>query len=158
MKRYEFKNSKQMVNGLGIYLKKALDDVAEICMNQLKQNIEDNMYSWTPKKYKRTNQILKSISKTKTIKVNNLYVAKVYFDAEKIKPVIREGNTWNAHADFWGNEISGSDILNWLDRGTENKYYSHEGYEFMEEIFVWLDQELNNLFREHISKYGLQLK
>lgn len=158
MKKYRFKNSTQMANGLGIYVQKALNDACDECMLQLKTNIENSMYSWTPQQYKRTDQVIKSISRTKVVKNGNSYTATVYFDTKKIVPVINQGSQWNAHADFWGNSVSGSDILNWLDRGTENDYYSHEGYEFMEEIFVWLDKELNSLLKKYLSKHGLRLK
>lgn len=158
MKQYKFKNSSQMMNGLGAYLQKTLNDIADVVLEQLKTNIEGSIYSWTTKRYNRTGDVLRSISRTKVSKDNkNQYSVIIYFDVNKIQPEIRDGNTWNAHADFWGNEVSGGDLLNWLDRGTENRFYSHEGYEFMEEIFVWLDIELNYLFKEHIKKYGLKI-
>lgn len=154
MSTYKFSNMKQLRNTMNKYLKEILDEVANDCMSQLIINVSSSMYSWTPSRYKRTNEVLNSISRTKVESVNGMFVVKIYFDTAKIKPHIYSGSTWNAHADFWGNTVGGEDILNWIENGTDNKYYSHEGYEFFKETLEWVSLEINGLFRTALKNRG----
>lgn len=151
---YKFSNMKQLKNTMNKFLKQVLSEVADECIAKLIENVNDTMYEWTPSRYKRTNEVLKSISRTKVEDINGISVVRVYFNTSKIKPHVYAGSTWNAHADFWGDTVSGEDILNWIESGTKNKYYSHDGYEFFKETLEWVNSEINILFKESLRNKG----
>ena len=144
-------------------MKQTLDRCAFDTMEELKASVEDHMYSWSPKKYKRTKMFLESISKTKAEKDGGTYVCRVYFDADKIEAVIRMPNEWNAHASFSGEPVA-EGIIYWMEYGnasedgTPNPYYEHEGYGFIRDTREWLQYELDNLFKKNAKRLGVPIK
>lgn len=157
MATYKFKNMKQLKNTVNKYIGESLNEVADICLLELRNNVKENIYSWTPSKYKRTYEVLNSISRTKVESVSGMMTVKIYFDTQKIKPHVYGGNTWNAHADFWGNTVDGNDILNWLENGTENEYYSHPEYGFFKETVEFIYHEINILFKKALRNNGFKV-
>ena len=81
----------------------------------------------------------------------------VYFNPQKIVPKIYEGAKWNAHADFWGNSIEAHTLIKWLEEGTNNKYYSHEGYGFFKDTVEFIQSNLNEMVRTELIKLGFIL-
>lgn len=143
-------------------IKLILSDCAEKAIEELTQNILDSVYDWQPKVYKRSYQLLEAISRTEVVKnVTGSYICEVYFDYKKMQPIINEG-TWNNHADFWGgwitDEKSSSDLVNWLENGTNNKWYSHESYGFIRDTVEYMKNEFTNLFKSYARRNGLDLK
>lgn len=156
MAKYRFKNLQQLNNYLEDRTQKALNKVAIIAMEKLKENVNNSVYGWTPKKYIRTGMLLNAISKTEATKtLSGRYTVEIYFDYLKLQPVINEYG-WNSHADFWGgwisNDQSSSDIVNWLENGTNNKYFSHPAYGFIKDTIVELKAEYANIFREKLKE------
>ena len=157
MATYKFKNMKQLKNTMNTYLKKTLNEVADQCLSELRDNVKENIYSWTPSKYKRTYDVLNSITRTNVESNSGLMTVRIYFDTNKIEPHIYSGSAWNAHADFWGNTVDGYDILNWLENGTDNEYYSHPSYSFFKDTIEWLHHEINGLFKKALQNKGLKV-
>lgn len=154
MTTYKFKNMKQFNNTVNKFLKNALDEVADQCFLELKASVSENIYSWTPSKYKRTKEVLDSITRTRVEANNGRFVVKIYFDTDKIQPHVYNGSAWNAHADFRGNTVDGRDILNWLENGTDNEYYSHPAYKFFSDTIEWLYGEMDVLFKKALQNNG----
>lgn len=139
----------------------SLEKCADLAMDRLTQNVLDTVYDWQPKQYKRTYQLLESISRTEVAKVYGEYVAEIYFDYKKMQPIINDG-TWNSHADFYGswvnNEQSASDLVNWLEYGTENVYYSHEAHGFLKETIEWIQKEYRKIFKAYARQCGMPIQ
>lgn len=156
MAQYKFSNSKQLMNGVGAYIEKALNQVAIEVLNELKHNVQSRIYDFEPYQYDRTYQVIKSISKTAVKKSSNgMYEAIIYFDSMLIEPIIYSGGTWNAHADFLGNEVDGNDIIKWLDGGTNNKFYSHIKTDFWKDTIEWVNREYSRMFKQKIQVMGI---
>ena len=117
MSTYKFKNLKTLNNYLNKKISIALDNVASITLEKLKENVNNSVYSWTPKQYERTYQLLNAISKTKPINNNGKYTVEIYFDPLKIQPILNPYG-WNAHASFKGewtaNSTTSYTLISWL--------------------------------------------
>lgn len=158
MAKYTFQNKKQLLTTLNNQFKKTLDNVAKRCLEELEERVARNMYEhYTPTVYRRTIDIFDSISKTEVIRDKNEFLVAVYFNPQKIVPKIYEGAKWNAHADFWGNPIEAHTLIKWLEEGTNNKYYSHEGYEFFKDTVEFIQSNLNEMVRTELIKLGFTL-
>lgn len=150
MAKYKFTNVKQIEKYLEKMVVIGLDEVAEITKQKLIDTVENRLYdAWTPEMYERTGWLLQSISKTKVVKVYGRYVVEIYFDTRTMQPQLRYPN-WNAHADFWG-EWQGDKIAKWIEEGTENRYYEHDGIWAVRDTILWIKKEFNRLFREALQ-------
>lgn len=160
MTKCNFKNIGQLELYMDKKIRTTIDRCAMLAMDRLAQNMIDSVYDWQPEQYSRTYQALEAISRTEVVKVYGKYVVEIYFDYKKMQPEIRSGS-WNAHSDFWGewinNEQSASDIINWLENGTDNKYYSHPAYVFIKETVQWLQKEYVKIFKAYARQNGMNL-
>lgn len=158
MAKVQIKNYRQLEEYMSKKIKLALDECANQALDKLTQNVLDSVYDWQPSRYKRSYQLLQAISRTEVNKVYNRYVVEIFFDYTKMQPII-VGNGWNKHADFGGswitNEKSSADLVNWLEHGTNNKYFSHPEHGFIKDTVEWLNNELNDIFIRYITKYGV---
>lgn len=159
--KFNFSNFKQ----LELYMEKkiiqTLDKCADLAMDRLTQNIIDSVYDWQPKQYERTYQLLESVSRTEVKKIYDRYVVEIYFDYKKMQPIIVE-NKWNKHADFYGNwiqnEQSASDLINWLEYGTENKWFSHDEHRFYRDTLEWIQKEYRKIFKAYAKQSGAPIE
>lgn len=161
MAKIQIKNYKQLEEYANRKIKQTLDKCADVAMDVLTQNIIDTVYDWQPSRYERTYQLLQAVSRTQVNKVYGRYVVEIFFDYTKMQPILNAG-AWGSHTDFYGNwitnEQSASDIVNFLEYGTNNKYFSHPSHGFIKKTIEWLDVELNNIFKDHIIKIGVPIK
>lgn len=156
--KFNFSTYRQLEMYMENRLKKILNECAREAMEELKANIEENLYSWTPRKYERTRMFIDSVSKTKATKVGDRYECKIYYDTDKIRSIIRMPNSWNAHANF-DNEWIGDELIYWLEYGTpDNPYYQHPEYGFVRETLEWLQTEYKKMFKDKARKYGVPIE
>lgn len=109
--------------------------LAKEAENVLKDFTATNLYeAYDPKKYNRTNDLIRSITKTKSKKVyGDRYTATVYFDSSKIKAIPPTSSEWGKHTDFKGNSRV-KEVIGWMEEGTSPLYSSkgnliYEGHE-----------------------------
>lgn len=161
MAKLRIRNYRQLEDYMGKKIKLALDECANQALDKLTQNIIDSVYDWQPSRYKRSYQLLQAVSRTEVNKVCDRYVVEIFFDYTKMQPIITD-NGWNKHADFYGNwinnEQSSADLVNWLEYGTKNRYFSHPEHGFIKDTIEWLNNELNDMFRVYITKVGVPIK
>lgn len=159
--KVQIKSYKQLEEYMAKKIKLALDECANQALDKLTQNVVDSVYDWQPSRYKRSYQLLQAISRTEVKKVYDGYVVEIFFDYTKMQPIVVE-NGWNKHADFYGNwinsEYSSADLVNWLEHGTNNKYFSHPEHGFIKDTVEWLNNELNDMFKRYITNVGVPIK
>lgn len=156
--QYEFKSLKQFNVFAEKIIKNSLDEISSNVLEKLKYNVENRLYdAWTPEMYSRTGELLKSISKTKVTKVYGYYVVKIFYDTDKIHPYITDDNKWNKHADIYGENIS-EYIPLWIEYGTENSFYNHDGINAIHDTFEWISKEYNRMFKETLKYKGIKIE
>lgn len=157
MANYKFTNTKQIEKYLEKQIIKALTEVADVVRQRLYDTVKNRLYdAWTPSQYKRTMELLKCISHTKVKKVYGSYVVNIYYDTKKIHPYVSDDARWNKHADFWGEDVS-EYIPLWIEYGTDNQYFSHDGILAVEDTLEWISREYNRLFKEALLYKGIPL-
>lgn len=159
---HKFNNIKSLFAYMDNKIKRSLDDIGKEVMAKLRYNVNHSVYDWTPARYERTRQVLESISRLEAAWAGGRYVAEVYFDPMKIRPIIQSGK-WNAHASFGGRwamgDIAGSNLIAWLERGTpDNPYFQHEAHGFIKETVGWIEGEYLMLFRRELEKNSVPCK
>lgn len=158
MASYQFKDYKQLEKYMRLKMQEVLEMCATVTLNELKAMVSENIYSWKPREYERTNMLIESISKTEVKNAGNTYQCKIYFDVNKIQSVIRMPDSWNAHADFNGN-FAGDDLIGWLEYGTPtNPYYQHPEYRFIRDTYEWLCDEYMTIFKKNAKKLGVPIE
>ena len=157
MAKYQFRNMKQLKNGIDVQIKNILNNLTNDVYNELYNNVKENIYEWQPSKYSRTMQVLESISKTKILHTGSGYKVYIYFDVDKIVPEYRMPNEWNAHASFDNSEVDGNDLLGWLEYGTDSMFYSHSESKFYRDTLEWLYYEFNTMVKTKLIKCGFKI-
>lgn len=128
--------SKLAVDIRNAIMKEAFD----ACKNALIDQISRTVYTGKPAEYVRTMELLKAVDITNISVSGGQASFTLLINATKLGVHIRH-DTWNAHADFKGNDVRESIPL-WLDEGTNNKYYSHEAHGFFDKTYDQLDTQL----------------
>lgn len=157
---YNFSNTNQLKKYMDKMSREGLEYCAWRAENMLRKLLEDRLYDlYDPIMYDRTFELLNSISHSDIIKLNNgTYCVEIYYDVSKIRsyPRTTGGLTynWGQHTSFNNEDVSRW-IPKWIELGTDNKYYSHEGTHSMEDTKKWISKEYNRLFRLALKiKYG----
>lgn len=164
---YNVSNFQQLKDYINKNIEKVLTRIADSTLSKLKENVEKTVYS-NPQSdfYKRTRQILNSISRTDIVYRNGGYSVEIYFDALTIQPIIRNNNL-NAHADFSENyvvkqtytgSISYDNLIAWLEFGTPgNKVHQHPENKFLRDTITWIKQEYKTMFIKEMKNLGISI-
>lgn len=149
---YNFSNSNQLKRYMDKMIREGLEYCAWRAENMLRKLLEERLYDfYDPKMYERTYELLNSISHSNIIKLNNgTYYVEIYYDTDKIRsyPRTSDGWTykWGQHTSFNNEDVS-SWIPTWIELGTNNGHYPHNGTHSMEDTKKWISKEYNRLFR-----------
>lgn len=132
-----------------------IQQTAEEVEQMVRDYVMQTLYSLHPYEYDRTYEFVNSIVHTKPIRIKNGWMVEIYYDTDLIKATYVE-NGWNQHMSFSGEDVSTSIPL-WLEYGTDNPYYSHEGINAMKTIATW-DVLIKKKLVEYLRKNGLNAK
>jgi len=136
-------------------VKYALQRTGKEVEQMVKDYIMQEMYSIMTSDYTRSYEFINSVSHTNVEIIGNMFKVTVYFDTDKIKPHIIDGE-WNQHADFYGNDVSDSLVL-WIEEGTSNQFYSHPGINSMETVGSWT-KKIKQGLEAHLVSTGLNVR
>ena len=127
----QIKTYPQLFAALEKRIELALQKVAEKVEEIITQYVMDNLYQdYEPTNYLRTYDYINSLTVGKVKKNGNNYQVQIYFDADKIRPVWRDGE-WNAHMSWDGK--NDNDLLPlFIEEGVENSLYDRDGIYTME--------------------------
>lgn len=160
MATYNFSNSNQLKRYMDKVIREGLEYCAWRAERMLRKLLEERLYDfYDPKMYERTYELLNSITHSEVIPVGNgVYYVEIYYDTDKIRSYPRKSNgltyKWGQHTSFSGEDVSDWIPL-WIEKGTINEKYSHEGTHSMEDTKKWISKEYNRLFRLALKiKYG----
>lgn len=164
MANYLFKSQKQIEIYLEKQLKKALDEVGDIAWRRLYDYVETHLYKAQPlpSTYRRTFDYLKSISRSEVIKVNKTFYVEIYFDSQKMRPIVpdyerKTKDSWGKHVSFDWEDVR-EPLIGWIEYGTENNpYYEHDGIRSIEFVTAFLKKEYGNLMRKALTCKGINL-
>lgn len=148
-----FKNLKQLEK----YLKHEIEnsirkDVAEMIEQEVRDKIDELVYSKPTKSYERTMELRNSVSSdTEEIK-KDLFELRVFNDVELINPY-KTDNFWNQHMSMNDEDVSHLISL-WILKGTSGSpYYNHESRDYIQAT----KDELKNS-KKHVKALQSSLK
>jgi len=126
-------------------MNESLPKIGEKIAEVLKQYVEDNWYSVEPEIYKRTFEVLNSITVSKIDRPNkDTWSIFIFFDGQKINPnystfpvpdgVIRFNHhmSLDGSTKYSGNTI-GEWVVYWMNYGQNSTKCSYEGVHFLED-------------------------
>lgn len=143
-------------------MQKAVDSAAEKTIDYLTNYIIENWYEeYEPRRYQRTYDFLKSVSKTETTvsgRGNNKVICMIYFDTNKIIPRYYGKGHLNAHTDNFGRSIA-EDIPKMIENGSW--FYGRgetEGLGSMKATIEMLERDFPKMVEKELKKMGLPIK
>jgi len=100
------------LSSTGKYIEKAIiasleHEVSSLVEDTLRKYLYERLYSYSPKVYERTYELMNSITRSKAIKTANGYEIEVYFDTDKI-----HGNSLTGQHYEYGKDIS--EYIPWM--------------------------------------------
>jgi hypothetical protein len=135
------------------YLEKSIEvDLTKVgteIAGVLKNYVRLNWYAdHTPEFYKRTEEILNSITVSKSTRVGNKFEVKIFFDEEKIK---MQSSTYGKGLFGHHMSLDGSTswdgmsiaqwVVWWMNYGQNSPLHSYEGAGFMEETMKFTEED-----------------
>ena len=156
MATYNIRNFKQLESYMNRVIRKCLIYCAGRTEMMLRRLLEERLYDFEPVMYERTYELLNSITQSEVVKLSNgTYYVEIYYDTDKIRAYPRENDglsyKWGQHTSFDGEDVS-EFIPLWIEKGTNNPYYSHKGTDSMEDTKKWIEQEYNRLFKIYLKR------
>lgn len=164
MSKRVYKNIDEIVTAMRRGIDASSRMIAEATMNYLRRATLENLYRGMSegKYYKRTKDVLNSISITSGSKSNRYNIG---FDGRKIKEHITASGKFNAHADFYGDKITKDDLISWLEEGhsvpvgrsgntkwRDGAFMLKETEEWLERLFDAIRQQRSGILEEAIRK------
>jgi len=110
------------------YVDKAADGVKDIIQEFIQQYYDE----YTPKEYKRTEQFLNSLVRTKVITTGNKVSCEVYIDTD----AMNYGTSKNSN----NNSVpTGLEVVNWAAKGMHGGWYAVGGQPFWDNAMVEIE-------------------
>ena len=131
---------------------KVLEPTTKALISKMSDEIYRHMYdltqervydAYTPTNYERTGEFLESLTKEKgDIYGGNIFQAKVYFDASKIKPVRSPvSGQWNQHMGLQGQKFTGG-LVDVIEEGQQTKSaWDRKGTHIIADTLEWFENE-----------------
>lgn len=153
-------NSIQLKNLINEILKDCLKEIALEAGKELQQYVQKEWYeAHSPEMYKRTYQLLNSITNTDIRQKGSGFEIEVGFDKSSIIPNFLGGDLWNEHMSFNGEPFV-SGLIETIEEGNLSPYsppYARNGIHMLENTAFWLAQNLPRIAKKVFAKYGMYL-
>jgi hypothetical protein len=136
-------------------LKYVKEDVAEVIKDILYRYVDELLYDdFTPASYHRTYDLINSLSISEMNKVGkNEHEIVIFFDDNKIRPMIDDTSKWNQHMSSDGTNLDESSYV------AEYMNYGHGGL-YIQQPILFLEAALNeiNSKKPHLTILKRRLK
>ena len=162
-----FKSIKELTDYLNNCLVKAMDGVGEKALKHMKNYVKKEFEKVEPSIYERTYEYLNSIDRFEAwIHSDGSIRTEIYYNADLINPYLASndfgrgteyasGQNWNWHASF-DNEDMSEYIPLFLEYGTNNPYYSHDGIGGIIDLRKWVQVNLKKQLAIELRKQGIK--
>lgn len=159
----------ELTNYLNEKLIKAMNGVGKTALKHMKNYVEKELKSREPKIYERTWEYLNSIDRFEAwIHSDGSVRTEIYYNADLINPYLASedfgrgieyasGQDWNWHMSF-DKEDTSEYIPLWLEYGTNNPYYSHDGIGGIIDLKKWAEDNFRKQLAIELRKQGIQTK
>jgi hypothetical protein len=153
-------NQQQLILIINELLEEILEQIARETVEYLRIYVDTLWYQdhW-PDLYKRTYQLLDSITHSNIQRNGNKFDISIYFDSSKIIPRWIEGNAWNEHMGFDGSEFT-MGLVQTIEEGNPSPFspdYAEEGIGMFEATDKWLDKELPKIAKRIFKENGIDV-
>ena len=164
-----FKSIKDLTDYINNRLIKAMDKVGETALKEMKRLVEEGLNDNSENKfYKQTGEYLNSIQRISAkLKSDGVVETKIYYNTDDMNVYIQDINppfdssqSWNWHADIYGEDIR--ELLPyWIDvTGTHgDSFYDREpigALKYMNE--EWVTKYFRNELKKELKKLGINTK
>jgi len=164
-----FKSMKELTDYLNNCLVKAMDGVGEKALKHMKDYVKKEFEKTQPEIYERTYEYLNSIDRFEAwIHSDGSIRTEIYYNADLINPYLASedfgrgteyasSQDWNWHMSFDKEDVT-EFIPLWLDYGTSNPYYSHNGIGGIIDLRKWVQNNFRRQLQIELRKQGIQTK
>lgn len=145
------------------FIKKIGKEVYEILYHEVQTEwYQRNGVNWSPSDYERTLQLLSSITISPIFKKNGGYFVKIYYDTDKIHPMLgTDEKPWTRHMSVTKKEDVSEAIPHWIEEGNNNSsIYAYEGVHPVKNTLEQLDEDKHLLtrFKELFELKGIKVE
>lgn len=158
---------KRMLQYAERHMKFALEEVAKIVEEEIKDYIKHNLYdAYSPTHYTRTYDYINSLTVGKVKKEGSGYTIEIFFDTDKIYPQPPDGvGRWSRHSSItsYNNGGSGDDVSDmipiWIEYGTSGSLWDRDGIYSMENTKKIMEQTKYHLheIKKVLEKRGFKI-
>lgn len=140
-------------------LNRLLTDTAQNMLNTgqknaadiLREEVKDSFSTFSPDKYKRTGDFLRSIKiERPEFNTKNIIKRNIIFDGDKMRAIPWSGKgkkrTWGKHTQYNGDKFAGNDLVGVLNYGQARpQFFPHPAFRFLETTFMRMNVEVKDV-------------
>lgn len=159
----QFKSLKELEKYLQKQMIKAMNDVGEHVKNEVKSQIDEDVYSHTPSQYERTYELRESVVNQKAVISDDKVQVIIKHDNDLIHPYPELYQHYSAKPDYTPDDYS-EYVAETVHDGTSGKYF---GEGFWTKPRPYMDNTVEKLkstnshveeFKKSLKKQGLDVK
>lgn len=153
-------NQQQLILIINQLLEDILEQIAKEAVEYLRIYVDTFWYqAHYPNMYKRTRQMLDSITHSEVKRKGNKFDVSIYFDASQITPNFLGDGMWNEHMSFSGEPFTVG-LVDTIELGNPSPFspdYAEEGIGMFAETDKWLDTEIPKIAKRIFKENGIDV-